>query len=465
GSTISAGGDVRVGDNITHNTTIENNIILQSVTDDSITAIVDGITKVMNKKLEPFREFMEKHGAKSFQTADKRYNIESLTNANFQFLIGQAGHDKTLPAELARNLIGDGDEWIKSLGRALLKQGIPVSDDRMEIFQNYDWFIQVFLQKMSSKPGQEKTLRRLSFMAEAYQASLRYLCYIQMAQAFQLENKPKLAIISEFIQMEGNKFLDFDYASLLLIATDLLGQNGFMKEIDNFVEELTDTGSDLFGTSFFLETQRRNLMTNNIPDDDKLPGLLDEYLTALVYWLRKISFLANYRLVSIKEINLNYRLGSPEHYLHRYGEPHSFYNEGGVSDKSRSIQIKGSFTYSRSIILFRGNVLAACMKNIQDKTSYLSLSPLVIDKSVYADENTKQTPEIFYYSGYEKKERKSERQYIYTPYQKELPFGTTSEKDKYPPLYVKATNTNQSGLDELFEYLEDVFNPFKNEPS
>ena len=105
------------------------------------------------------------------------------------------------------------------------------------------------------------------------------------------------------------------------------------------------------------------------------------------------------------------------------------------------------------------------MKNIQDKTSYISLSPLVIDKSVYTDENNKQTPEIFYYSGYEMKKRKSDRQYIYTPYQKELPFGIALEKDKYQPLYVKATNTNQSGLDELFEYLEDVFKSFKNKSS
>ncbi len=82
-------------------------------------------------------------------------------------------------------------------------------------------------------------------------------------------------------------------------------------------------------------------MANTIAEDEKLPGLLDEYLTALVYWLRNISFLANYRLVSIKEINLNYRLGTAKNFVHLYGELHSMYNEAGSSDgdyKSKSIE-------------------------------------------------------------------------------------------------------------------------------
>ncbi len=59
-------------------------------------------------------------------------------------------------------------------------------------------------------------------------------------------------------------------------------------------------------------TNAGNYWQTVIAEDDKvkLRSLLDEYLTALVYWLRKISFLAKYRLVSVKEINLNYRLGT-----------------------------------------------------------------------------------------------------------------------------------------------------------
>jgi len=460
GSNINASGDVHVGDKITQAATVEgnNNIIIQGVTESSITVNVNGQLQEVEKKLDALQALMEKQATKSIQTADKIYNIGTITNANFDYLMGQAGHNQSLPAALSENLVGKGDEWIKGLGKDLLKEGIPVGDDPLEIFQNYDWLIQVFLQKMCTPSGREKTLYAFSFMAEAYQASLRYLCYIQMAQVLQLDEPPKLGIVSNFLQMCDEDYLEFDYTSLLLTTTDLLGKNGFVTEIETFVKKLRDTEFDLFGTAFFLESERHNLRSGTIEENEALPLLLEEYLTALVFWLKNVSFLANYRLVSIKDINLNYRIGSDETYLHRYAELHSVYDKSNVADRTRSIQVKGSFTYSKSILLFKGNVLAACLRNIEDKDSYVSLSPLLIDKSVYDDENKKQTPEIFNYAGYQKEGR----QYSYSPYNKELSVGPEEENNgKYPTLYVKSTNTDLSGLDDLFEQLEDTFNPFK----
>ncbi|MBK6390295.1 MAG: hypothetical protein IPF70_06895, partial [Saprospiraceae bacterium] len=94
----------------------------------------------------------------------------------------------------------------------------------------------------------------------------------------------------------------------------------FMAEINDFVADLNNKESDLFGTAIYLEDQRRKLISNGIPEDDKLPGLLDEYLTALVFWLRSISFIANYSLVSIKDISLDYRLGTSKNFVHLFGE-------------------------------------------------------------------------------------------------------------------------------------------------
>jgi hypothetical protein len=463
GSTISAGRDVHIGDTTTNTATAagSNNIIIQGVTDSSITVNVNGQSQEIEKKLDVLQALMEQMAIKSVQTAGNTYNIGNINNANFGYVVGQAGHDKALPSQLAESLIGDGNRWIQSLERELLKKGISVSDQPWEIFQNYDWLIQTFLQKMCTVAGQGKNLRRLSFMAEAYQASLRFLCYIQMAQVLQMEDKHKPGIISNFIQMEGTKFLDFDYTSLLLTCTDILGENGFMKEINEFVGELTDTSNDLYGTALYLEDQRRKLIANMITEDDKLPGLLDEYLTALVYWLRNISFLANYRLVSIKEINLDYRLGTAKNYVHLYGELHSLYNEGGSSAGDyKSKSITDSFTYSKSILLLRGNVVSACMNNIRDPKDFLSLSPLVIDQSVFTEKPT-QTPEIYYFTGYEK----AKRQYNYSQYKNELAFGGKEEIVSNKTLKVSAQNNNQPLLDDLFEQLEEVFAPFKNKQS
>ncbi len=439
-----------------------NNIIIQGVTDSSITVNVNGQSQEIEKKLDALQALMEQMAVKSVESANNIYNIGTITNANFGYLVGQAGHDKSLPSELAENLVGEGNGWIQSLRQELQdKQKISVGNQPWNIFQNYGWLVETFLQKMGTAAGQEKNLRRLSFMAEAYQGSLRYLCYIQMAQILQLENKSKLGIVSDFIQMEANKFLEFDYTSLLLTSTDALGQNAFMKEINKFVEELTDTESSLYGTALYLDDQRRKLMANSIAEDDKLTSLLDEYLTALVYWLRKISFVAKYRLVSIKEINLNYRLGTAKNFVHLYGELHGLYSEGGSSDEDYNTKsIEGSFTFNKSILLFRGNDVSSGMEKIQDEKAYLSLSPLVIDQSVYAGKPT-QTPEIFYYTGYEK----ARRQYNYAQYKNELAYGGKGDIVSNKSLKVLAQNNNQPRLDELFEQLEDVFKPLKNKQS
>ena len=385
--------------------TTGNNIVIQGVTENKITLLIDGKTQEIDKKLDALQALMEQMAAKSVQSANNIYNIGSITNANFGYMVGQAGKDKSLPSELVQNLVGEGNTWTQSLRQELVKQGISVGSQAWNIFQNYGWLIETFLQKMGTAAGQEKNLRRLSFMVEAYQASLRYLCYIQMAQILQASNKSKLGIVSDFIQMEGKQFLEFDYTSLLLTTTDALGENAFMKEINKFVNEFTDAESSLYGTALYLDDQRRKLIANSIPEDDKLPALLDEYLTALVYWLRKISFLAKYRLVSIKEINLDYKLGTAKNFIHLYGELHGIYSEGGSSDEDyNSKSIEDCFTFNKSVLLFRGIDVASCMDNINDPNAYLSLSPLVIDQSVYAGKPT-QTPEIFYYTGLDKTKR------------------------------------------------------------
>ena len=458
-SSVAAGRDVKIGDTINTATTGgNNNIIIQGVTDSSITVNVNGQSEEISNKLDALLALLEKKGAQTFQSDNKLYSADSINESNFSFLLRRTGQDKKLPEELAQNLLGDGDNWTQSLRQELVKQGVSVGSQPWNVFQSYGWLIETFLQKMGTAAGQEKNLRRLSFMAEAYQASLRYLCYIQMAQVLQMGKKPDTAIITSFIKMDDDNYLNFDYSSLLLSTTDMLGEHGFIPEVKSFVEELTDIESALYATAVYLEDQRSKLVANSIAEDEKLIGLLDEYLTALVYWLRKISFLAKYRLVSIKEINLNYRMGSSKNFVHLYGELHGIYSEGGSTDEDyNSKSIEGFFTYNKSILLLRGNDVNSGMDKIQDQNTYLSLSPLLIDQSVYAGKST-QTPEIFYYTGYEK----TKRRYRFAQFKNELSFGGKGAIVSNKALSVLAQNNNQPRLDELFEQLEGVFKPFKN---
>src|SRR5579862_9577625 len=122
--------------------TNSNNLVIQGVTDDKITLLVDGKTQEIEKKLDALQALMQQMAVKSVQSANNIYNIGSITNANFGFVMGQAGADKSLPSVLAQNLVGDGNGWIKSLQQELVKQGISVGNQPWNIFQNYGWLVE-----------------------------------------------------------------------------------------------------------------------------------------------------------------------------------------------------------------------------------------------------------------------------------------------------------------------------------
>ena len=82
-----------------------------------MTVLVDGVSRQIQKKLDVLQQLMEEQSVKSLQASNNTYNIGTITDANFSYVIGQAGHDKSLPSQLAESLVGEGNIWIQSLER------------------------------------------------------------------------------------------------------------------------------------------------------------------------------------------------------------------------------------------------------------------------------------------------------------------------------------------------------------
>ncbi len=361
----------------------------------------------------------------------------------------------TLDASL--DIITNHPIWEQSLRQELLRGGVSVKNNSWDTFKHYGWLVEAFLLKMKSPAGQEPNLRRLSFMAEAYQASLRYLCYIQLAQVLQIqaENQTLKNEIAAFLQMKQTDYLTFDYLSLLRTATACLAtQTTFVPEITAFVKKLTDKNSTLFNTALFLDSRRRQLIAQGITEDQHFATLLDEYLSALTYWLRQVSFLAQYRLVSIKDINLNYQLGTAKNFVHLYGELHGIYNETAVEDYTQFSR-ENEFTYSKSVLLLKGSHVETSLNQIAGSDTYLSLSPFLIDQSVFATKPT-QTPEIYYFTGFDQ----VARCYNFAQYKNELAYNPSEILNANKYQVVKEQNINLPKYDELYMQLEKLFNPF-----
>jgi hypothetical protein len=436
------------------------NIVIQGVTGSTITVSVDGHLQEVERKLDAVLALLKSKQVCSIQAADKIYNIGSITQANFEMIVGQSAPKPALPADLAQNLIAEDNLWVQSLRQELLKQpGVSVSNNNSEVFQHYGWLIEAFLYKIGTAAGRERTQRRLAFMVEAYQGALRYLCYIQVSQIFHRDQEVPSSAISEFINLKADEHLRFDYLNLLLLSTDMTPRDqAFMPEIHDFVKELTDPRTDLYGAALFLEKHRRELLDGKAPQGADLEILLDEYLTALVFWLRKLAFLAQYRLVSIKDINLHYRLGTAKNFVHLYGELHGMYGEAISEGEDYSAQssLQDVFTYNQSVLLFRGANMADCFEHIHQLGNHISLSPLVIDQSVFSEKAT-QTPEIYYFSGL----NNGGRHYYFAQYKNELEYeGQPIPSNKH--LAIRVQNNQQPRLDELYAQLEELFKPFKS---
>lgn len=434
------------------------NIVIQGVQESTITVNVNGQLQEVERKLDVLLASLQKWQATSIQTSGRIYPVGNITPANFDFILGQSLFGHTLPPELAQNLVPEDKRWIQSIRQELLKLGVSVGNDDPSVFQHFGWLIGAFLQKMGTHVGKERSLRRLSFMAEAFQSSLRYLCFIQMSQLLKGTFESSNAAVSAFLRMKEDEYRTFDYLNLLLLSTELLEKKAlFIEEMKYFIQELSDPQTDLYATAIFLDKIRNDLITGMVIEGESFHSLLEEYLTGLVYWLRKIAFLAKYRLISIKEISLKYRLGTSKNFVHTYGELHGFFHDNHVDGKIYNLRsIENAFTYNHSVILIKGKNVEAALENLGSLDSYLSLSPLVIDQSVLVEEIT-QTPNIYYFIGL----GEAGRNYRFAQYTNELPFNNQvipSNKE----LTIKTQNNQQPKLDELFEEMEKLFNPLKN---
>jgi len=330
-----------------------------------------------------------------------------------------------LSVELIDDLNTDNNIWennhnlIQNLRDELLDFGVPVGSNRASIFEHYGWLIEEFLRKLSSKlekgTEEERKIRRLSFMAEVYQSSLRYLCYIQIAQILKKNIEGTSKFVHDFYKMNEGEFKYFDFIELLKTSNELLtNEENFVLELPSFIGKLSNSKNDLSETISYLGNYRFQFLKNKIPKNENLDQLLNEYLAVLVFWLQRIAFLAKYRMVSIYDIFLNYRLGTNKNFIHSYCELHGLLKTKEIGKKELSERsITDFFTYNKSVLFFKGNNVDSCFSNIHNTDSYISLSPLIIDKSVYAKEK-KQTLEVYYYAG------RNNRQYTFSKFSNEL---------------------------------------------
>ena len=408
-----------------------------------------------------FESYLKKNQMKTFQYGDKIINIGHINEAYFNMLMDKGGGEVKLKRDEIIELSIEDEYWINHIKNALQRHhGVTVSDDPFLIFSHYGWLVEDFLRKMITKVGKQNNLRGFSFMVEVFQSSLRYLCYIQISQLLAKKIGLNNPAVVDFFSMKDDDHIYFDYLNLLLVTSEIIQtENNFVEEINTLVEDIKDRDEPISEAIFFMEAQRAKLLANKIPEDGQINDIMDAYNKALTYWLMELSFLGQYKLVSIKEIELKYKQGQEEQFIHHFGVLHGRYleevNKGSI-DKYSQLQIKKHFTFNKSILLFNQKSNQGILSNLDHPDRYLSLSPVVIDLSVYSDK-AKQTPEIFYYSG------KKNKRFNYAKYNNELITNDKENSRKNHFQIVSKTNNGYTLLNDLHDELKNISRAIKLE--
>jgi hypothetical protein len=109
----------------------------------------------------------------------------------------------------------------------------------------------------------------------------------------------------------------------------------------------------------------------------------------LVLFIKNLSFMVNYRFLSIRLISVRKRLLEPDEFVHSYSELKGV----DIETYKGSIRFKNKYLNSSTILLFRGSP----GNTVTSDDPYVNLWPLIIDINTFSLEHER--PELYLLSG------------------------------------------------------------------
>ena len=258
------------------------------------------------------------------------------------------------------------------------------------IRENFPWPMsaQIRMLYANTPSMNEHALPRFKQLVEAYNATSKFLAFTLLSQLWdeiyskRELNREELAVLT---LPDGENYQSFDFLFLLKKCFQLLSENNivpFMKDIKGSVERL-EKGGDSYESYRYIESKRADLLMGIVDENEagKYSRECDSILTEL---LTRASFLAKFRLLTIKDISVFAPKRLASEFIHQFAELNTTSRED-IFEEDLSMN---NFANSHSILLtprFDGTTLP----------NTLNLSPFIIDKSTF---DGAQAPAIFMFS-------------------------------------------------------------------
>ncbi|BDS09444.1 CHAT domain-containing protein [Aureispira anguillae] len=256
----------------------------------------------------------------------------------------------------------------------------------LQIIQNFPWPIGAQIRLLVAKDGDMDTpsVERLKQIVSVYSMTSQFLFYIVMSQMWDEKRAATFnskGYLVDMLYINKKQFGQFDYFKNFIDGTKLLMDADCEPVIKDFltVVEDFDAHSELYEAYLYLESIRSAIHTNNM---EVLEAKTYEkcvegeyYLSTILYHL---AFMIKYDLVTVRDIHVVNHRNMDTEFNHFISRLNVKVGDIAVSEGSKKIKarIYKTFTNNSSVIL---------TSNIQDPSTFLNLSPFIIDKNAFRD--------------------------------------------------------------------------------
>ncbi len=340
------------------------NIILQDITDSTITISINGETKELLNELAALKKMLQEWNAPNIQYAEKLYNIEQLTEANFGFLTGKKAFNEWLTKSLIEAIESDSAKAKQFLEKAKEYpnwEGVERISSRGKAIIAYSFVgvIGIQLSKLMAIGKEElsenKQRKYISKCLDIARRALDLVGFVLLSRFWDLQKRKQVALSENENKMLVNFFRKsfppsiMEQVRLLNTLLTIYAKQEWdnpIPELDGFINQLQE------GTEFF-ETCKKLGTLNQQLDKEKYT-LLDCYEAEkqLAIFLTHFHFLAAYEMASIKRIGYNEIRNTEPRYLHRYAAL-------GIDNKANVDAEKVNYApdtaYTNAVLFYKGD--------------------------------------------------------------------------------------------------------------
>lgn len=271
------------------------------------------------------------------------------------------------------------DEMVKHR-KALSKYLILDEDDEDEeeevdyrilgdlLIKNFPWPIGIELRRLFSGSMREYDRMRLDQIFKTIERTIQFISFVMLSQLWKEKNSGKIEIPESFSKDFPQRFgvLSMgNFSWIIRSVTNIFKDNNVVW----FMPEMGEEFEKKFLAALDFWVPERNEIGHyqiNLTQED-IEKRLVEYEEKLTFILQKISFLAKYKLVSVKQINVM----KPKNQNPRFHHVMDMLNSSDSDFKAKELE-EDDYCDSNSVIL---------MKTVKTIDEYINLSPLIIDTS------------------------------------------------------------------------------------